>query len=45
MSEAAIRLEEAGVARFYLEAALFHGYLKCNFQRPISATTLVECGQ
>lgn len=45
MSEAAIRLEKAGVARYYLEAALFHGYLKCNFQRPISTTTLVECWQ
>ena len=45
MSEATIKLEEAGVARYYLEAALFHGYLKCNFQRPISVATLVECWQ
>lgn len=44
MSEAASRLEKAGVAHFYLESALFHRYLKCNFQLPISATTLVERG-
>jgi hypothetical protein len=45
MNEAAGRIRQAGVAHYYLEAALFHGYLKCNMRRPISQSTLVECAQ
>ncbi len=43
MLEASIRIRDAGIAAYYLDAALFHGHLKCNMALPISPRTILEC--
>lgn len=45
MMEAGLRIRDAGIAHYYLEAALFHGHLRCNMRLAISSKTIVERAQ
>lgn len=42
--EAGLRIRDAGIAAYYLDAALFHGHLRFNMNLPISPRTILECG-